>query len=78
MISNIPRLVPNWQQPIVIGRHAFGDQYKATDIRFQGKGSLELVFKPENGQQQNHLVYHNTTDNGGVFMGMYNLKDSIH
>src|SRR6478609_12241735 len=47
--KNIPRLVPNWTKPIVIGRHAFGDQYKATDVKIKGKGKLKLTFTPENG-----------------------------
>lgn len=54
--KNIPRLVPGWTKPIVVGRHAFGDQYRATDITFNVPGKLELVFTPENGNAEKHLV----------------------
>src|SRR5260370_6021418 len=49
IISNIPRLVPGWNKPIIVGRHAFGDQYRATDFRFEGKGTLTISFQPEGG-----------------------------
>ncbi|MCT6967236.1 isocitrate/isopropylmalate family dehydrogenase, partial [Salmonella enterica subsp. enterica serovar Oranienburg] len=51
IISNIPRLVPGWNKPIIIGRHAFGDQYRATDFRFAGKGTLTVEFTPEDGSE---------------------------
>jgi isocitrate dehydrogenase len=54
--SNIPRLVPNWTKPIVIGRHAFGDQYKATDVLIKGKGTLKMTFTAENGETQDWEV----------------------
>ena len=74
--SNVPRLVPGWTQPIVIGRHAFGDQYRATDMLVSGKGKLELVFTPEDGGEPvRHEVFQ--FDEPGVAMGMYNLDESI-
>jgi isocitrate dehydrogenase len=76
IISNVPRLVPGWKKPIVIGRHAFGDQYKATDFVVQGKGKLTLTFTPENGTPQEHEVY-NFEGDGGVAMAMYNTEESI-
>ncbi len=74
--ENVPRLVPNWTKPICIGRHAFGDQYKATDLVIKGKGTLTMTFKPENGEAETHEVYEFTGD-GGVAMGMYNTDESI-
>ncbi len=76
IIKNIPRLVPSWTKPIVIGRHAFGDQYKATDIKVPGKGKLTLTFTPEGGEPQVHEIYQFAED-GGVAMGMFNTKASI-
>jgi isocitrate dehydrogenase len=73
--KNVPRLVPGWTQPIVVGRHAFGDQYKATDFRFPGKGKLTMKFVGEDGTVIEKEVYQAPT--AGVFMGMYNLDDSI-
>ena len=73
--SNVPRLVPGWTQPIVVGRHAFGDQYKATDFRFPGKGTLSIKFVGEDGETIEHEVYQ--SPGAGVAMGMYNLDDSI-
>jgi len=73
--SNVPRLVPGWTQPIVVGRHAFGDQYKATDFRFPGKGKLTLKFVGEDGAVIEENVY--DAPSAGVVMGMYNLDDSI-
>jgi isocitrate dehydrogenase len=74
--SNVPRLVPNWTQPIVIGRHAFGDQYRATDFRVPGKGKLTISFQPEGGGEAiTHEVY--DFPGGGVALAMYNLDDSI-
>jgi isocitrate dehydrogenase len=74
--KNVPRLVPGWTQPIVVGRHAFGDQYKATDFRFPGKGKLTMKFVGEDGTVIEKEVYQ--APSSGVFMGMYNLDDSIH
>ncbi len=75
MMSNIPRLVPGWTKPIVIGRHAFGDQYRATDFVTKGKGKLTITFTPEGGEPQTHEV-HNFEGNG-VAMAMYNTDESI-
>ena len=76
IIDNIPRLVPGWQQPICIGRHAFGDQYRATDLVIKGKGKLTLTFTPENGSVQEYEVYDFQGD-GGVALAMYNTDESI-
>ena len=74
--KNVPRLVPGWTQPIVIGRHAFGDQYRATDFKVPGKGKLTISFVPEGvGAPITHEVYDFPA--GGVAMAMYNLDDSI-
>ena len=73
--KNVPRLVPGWTQPIVVGRHAFGDQYRATDFRFPGKGKLTMKFVGEDGTTIERDVY--SAPSSGVFMGMYNLDDSI-
>jgi len=73
--SNVPRLVPGWTKPIVVGRHAFGDQYKATDMRFPGPGKLTMRFEGEDGEVIEHEVYQ--APSAGVYMGMYNLDDSI-
>ncbi len=76
IISNVPRLVPHWTKPIVIGRHAFGDQYKATDFRVPGKGKLTMTFVPEDGSAPiEHTVF--DFPGSGVAMAMYNLDDSI-
>ncbi|MDX6639938.1 MAG: isocitrate dehydrogenase [Solirubrobacteraceae bacterium] len=76
VISNVPRLVPGWTKPIVIGRHAFGDQYRATDMVVPGEGTLTLTFTPKDGSQPiEHNVYE--FPGGGVAMAMYNLDDSI-
>jgi isocitrate dehydrogenase len=76
IISNVPRLVPHWTQPIVIGRHAFGDQYRATDFRVPGKGKLTITFVPEDGGETiEHEVFN--FPGSGVTMAMYNLDDSI-
>ncbi|AJE46924.1 NADP-dependent isocitrate dehydrogenase [Celeribacter indicus] len=72
---NVPRLVPGWTNPIVVGRHAFGDQYKATDFRFPGKGRLTMKFTGDDGTEIEHVVY--DAPSAGVYMGMYNLDDSI-
>lgn len=73
--KNVPRLVPHWTQPIVVGRHAFGDQYKATDFRYPGKGTLSIKFVGEDGETIEHEVYQ--APGSGVAMAMYNLDDSI-
>src|SRR6201987_392873 len=73
--KNVPRLVPSWTQPIVIGRHAFGDQYRATDFRVPGKGRLTLRFEGADGAVIEREVFKFT--GGGVAMSMYNLDDSI-
>jgi isocitrate dehydrogenase len=73
--KNVPRLVPGWTKPIVVGRHAFGDQYRATDFRFPGKGKLTMKFVGEDGTTIERDVY--SAPSSGVFMGMYNLDDSI-
>ncbi len=75
VISNIPRLIPGWTDPIVIGRHAFGDQYKATDFVVPGPGKLRLVWEGENGERIDEEVF--DFPSAGVAMGMYNLQDSI-
>jgi isocitrate dehydrogenase len=76
IISNIPRLVPGWTKPIIVGRHAFGDQYKATDVKIPGAGSLTMTFTPADGGEPMEL---NIFDfpSSGVAMGMYNLDESI-
>jgi len=73
--SNVPRLVPGWTQPIVIGRHAFGDQYKATDFVYPGPGTLTIKFVGNDGKVIEHEVF--KAPGGGVAMAMYNLDDSI-
>ena len=74
--SNIPRLVPGWTKPIVIGRHAFGDQYRATDFVIPGRGRLTVRFEPEGGGNAiEHEVFN--FPGGGIAMTMYNLDDSI-
>ncbi|MGD9743337.1 MAG: NADP-dependent isocitrate dehydrogenase [Dongiaceae bacterium] len=72
---NVPRLVPGWTQPIVIGRHAFGDQYRATDFVVPGKGKLTITFEPEHGETIRREVF--DFPGGGVALAMYNLDDSI-
>jgi len=73
--TNVPRLVPGWTQPIVIGRHAFGDQYRATDFRFPGPGKLTIKFEGEDGKVIEREVY--DAPGAGVAMAMYNLDSSI-
>ncbi|WP_370283915.1 NADP-dependent isocitrate dehydrogenase [Pseudooceanicola sp.] len=72
---NVPRLVPGWTKPIVVGRHAFGDQYKATDMKFPGPGKLTMRFEGEDGTVIEEEVYQ--APSAGVYMGMYNLDASI-
>ncbi len=73
--SNVPRLVPGWTQPIVVGRHAFGDQYRATDFLFPGKGKLSIKFVGEDGETIEHELF--DAPSAGIAMGMYNLDQSI-
>jgi len=73
--KNVPRLVPGWTQPIVVGRHAFGDQYRATDFRFPGKGTLTIKFVGEDGTTIEKEVF--KAPGSGVTMAMYNLDESI-
>ncbi len=76
IISNVPRLVPQWTKPIVIGRHAFGDQYKATDFRVPSAGKLTMTFVPEDGSAATEYEVFKF-ESSGVAMGMYNVDDSI-
>jgi len=73
--KNVPRLVPGWTQPIIIGRHAYGDQYRATDFKFPGKGTLSIKFVGEDGKVIEREVF--KAPGSGVTMAMYNLDDSI-
>lgn len=73
--KNVPRLVPGWTQPIIVGRHAFGDQYRATDFKFPGKGKLTIKFVGDDGKVIEKDVYN--APSSGVAMAMYNLDDSI-
>src|SRR4026209_1617615 len=75
VIQNVQRLIPGWTDPIVVGRHAFGDQYKATDFRIPGKGKLTIKWVGENGEEIEHEIFDFPA--AGVAMGMYNLDDSI-
>jgi isocitrate dehydrogenase len=76
VIQNVPRLIPNWTAPICIGRHAFGDQYRATDFLVPGAGKLQITFTPDDGSAPiNHEVFH--YKNSGVALAMYNLDESI-
>jgi isocitrate dehydrogenase len=75
VISNVPRLIPGWTDPIVVGRHAFGDQYKATDFRVPGAGKLTMKFEGVDGEVIEHEVFE--FDSSGVAMGMYNVDESI-
>ena len=77
IISNIPRLVPGWTKPIIIGRHAHGDQYKATNFKVPGAGELTLTFTPSDGSEPIQHVVANYGPDGGVAMGMYNFNKSI-
>ncbi|GAA1557750.1 NADP-dependent isocitrate dehydrogenase [Kribbella sancticallisti] len=77
IISNIPRLVPGWTKPIIIGRHAHGDQYKATNFKIPGAGELTITFTPEDGSEPIQHVVANYGADGGVAMGMYNFTKSI-
>jgi isocitrate dehydrogenase len=75
VMQNVPRLVSNWTSPIIVGRHAFGDQYRATDFVVKGKGKLTVKFENENGEVTEHEVYHFKGD--GVALAMYNTDESI-
>ncbi|HPE31489.1 MAG TPA: NADP-dependent isocitrate dehydrogenase [Parvularculaceae bacterium] len=75
IIRNVPRLVPGWTEPIIIGRHAFGDQYRATDMLFPGKGKLTMKWTGENGDVIEKDVF--DAPDAGIYMGMYNLDGSI-
>jgi isocitrate dehydrogenase len=77
IISNVPRLVPGWTKPIVIGRHAHGDQYKATDFKVPGKGVVTMTWTPSDGSEPQTMQIAEYPENGGVAMGMYNYIDSI-
>jgi isocitrate dehydrogenase len=76
IMSNVPRLVPGWTKPIVVGRHAFGDQYRATDLKVPGEGTLTLTFTPKDGSEPIELDVYDFPG-GGVAMAMYNLDESI-
>ena len=73
--KNVPRLVPGWTKPVIVGRHAYGDQYRATDFKFPGKGKLTIKFVGEDGQTIEHEVF--DAPSAGIAMAMYNLDDSI-
>ncbi|MFD0918103.1 NADP-dependent isocitrate dehydrogenase [Pseudahrensia aquimaris] len=75
IMKNVPRLVPGWTQPIIVGRHAYGDQYRATDFRFPGPGKLTMKFVGEDGETMDFDVF--DAPSSGVAMGMYNLDESI-
>ncbi len=75
IMKNVPRLVPGWTKPIIVGRHAYGDQYRATDFRFPGKGKLTIKFVGDDGKVIEHDVF--DAPDAGVAMAMYNLDDSI-
>lgn len=76
MISNIPRLIPGWKQPICIGRHAFGDQYRATDFTTKGKGKLTITFTPDDGSEPKSFNVYNF-EGDGIALAMYNTDESI-
>jgi isocitrate dehydrogenase len=77
IISNIPRLVPSWTKPIIIGRHAHGDQYKASDFKVPGAGIVTITYTPADGSEPLEIEVAEFGDDGGVAMGMYNFKQSI-
>ncbi|MCW1248950.1 NADP-dependent isocitrate dehydrogenase [Acaricomes phytoseiuli] len=77
VISNIPRLVPGWNKPIIIGRHAFGDQYRSTNFKVPGPGKITMTFEPEDGGEPMKFDVVSMPEEGGVAMGMYNFNDSI-
>ncbi len=77
VISNIPRLVPGWNKPIIIGRHAHGDQYRATNVKIPGAGTVTLTYEPADGGEPMRFEVATMPESGGVAMGMYNYNDSI-
>lgn len=77
VMSNVPRLVPGWTKPIVVARHAFGDQYKATDFKVPGAGQLTVTFTPDDGSGPIQHVVYNYGEDGGVAQVQYNVNDSI-
>jgi isocitrate dehydrogenase len=77
IISNVPRLVPGWTKPIIIGRHAHGDQYRATDYKVPGAGTVTMTYTPANGDAPVEMEIVNMPNDGGVIMGMYNFTKSI-
>ncbi len=77
VISNVPRLVPGWTKPIIIGRHAHGDQYKATDFKVPGAGTVTITYAPADGSKPMELQVAEFGDDGGVAVGMYNYRKSI-
>ncbi|WP_278314611.1 NADP-dependent isocitrate dehydrogenase [Lolliginicoccus levis] len=77
IISNVPRLVPGWTKPVVVGRHAFGDQYRATDFKVHQAGTVTLTFTPEDGSEPIEHEVVKMPEDGGVVLGMYNFKKSI-
>ena len=77
VMSNVPRLVPGWTKPIVVARHAFGDQYKATDFKVPGAGQLTVTFTPDDGSEPIQHVVYNGGEDGGVAQVQYNVNDSI-
>lgn len=76
LISNVPRLVPGWRKPIVIGRHAYGDQYKSKSLLCDGPGDFEISFKPKDGKPEKREVVFSFSG-PGVMLGMYNTVESI-
>jgi isocitrate dehydrogenase len=77
IISNVPRLVPGWTKPIIVGRHAHGDQYKATDFKVPGAGTVTITWTPADGSESKTMTVADYPETGGVAMGMYNYMDSI-
>jgi isocitrate dehydrogenase len=77
IISNVPRLVPGWTKPIIVGRHAHGDQYKATDFKVPGAGTVTITWTPADGTEPKTMTVADYPESGGVAMGMYNYMDSI-
>ena len=77
IISNVPRLVPGWTKPIIVGRHAHGDQYKATDFKVPGAGTVTITWTPADGTEPKTVTVADYPETGGVAMGMYNYMDSI-
>jgi isocitrate dehydrogenase len=77
LIKNVEKLVPGWKKPIIIGRHAYGDQYKATDIKLPGPGVLKLVFSPKDGSKESEWTVNNFAG-AGIGMGMFNTDESIY